>query len=107
MAKYIMIYKNDSATDMSAVPKEQFVKMMEMFGEWLGRMGSAVIDKGDAFKTGGKSITPNGVVDADNLLSGYSIIDAKNFDEALSLAQGNPMVAAGAGTVELYEAFGG
>lgn len=107
MAKYIMVYKNDTATDLSTMPKEQVTRMMEMFGEWLGRMGSAVVDKGDAFKFGGKSITPNGVKDADNLLSGYSIIEAKDFDEALGLAQNNPMIMGGMGSIEVYEAFGG
>jgi hypothetical protein len=105
MSKYIMVYKGNSASTMSAIPKEQVVKMMEAFGEWLGSMGGAVVDKGVAFKSNGKSITPSGVVDADNLLTGYSVVEAKDFDEALSLAQNNPMVLGGGGSVEVYEAF--
>jgi hypothetical protein len=106
MSKYIMVYKNNTPSTMSALPEEQVVKMMEAWGEWLGTMGSALVDRGDAFKSTGKSITADGVVDADNLLSGYSIIEAKDFDEALGLAQNNPMVAGRAGSVEVYEAFG-
>lgn len=106
MAKYIMVYKGNTPNSMDSMPKEQVTKMMEAFGEWLGSMGSAVVDKGDAFKGGGKSITKNGVVAADDLLTGYSIIEAKDFDEALGLAQNNPMVLGGGGTVEVYEAFG-
>ena len=106
MAKYIMVYKGNTANSMSSLPKEQVTKMMEAFGEWLGSMGPAVVDKGDAFKSGGKSITPDGVVAADDLLTGYSIVEAKDFDEALGLAKNNPMVAGRAGTVEVYEAFG-
>ena len=106
MAKYIMVYRNNTPNNMSSLPKEQVTKMMEAWGEWLGSMGSAVVDRGNAFKSTGKSITPDGVKDADNLLSGYSVIEAKDFDEALSLAQNNPMVAGRGGTIELYEAFG-
>jgi hypothetical protein len=106
MAKYIMVYKNNSPSNMSTLPKEEVTKMMDVWGEWLGSMGSALVEKGNAFKSTGKSITPDGVKDADNLLTGYSVIEAKNFDEALELAQNNPMVVARGGSIELYEAFG-
>ncbi len=106
MSKYIMVYKNSTPSTMSDLPKEQVTKMMEAWGEWLGSMGSAVVDRGNAFQSTGKSITADGVKKADNLLTGYSVIEAKNFDEALNLAQNNPLVMARGGTVELYEAFG-
>jgi hypothetical protein len=106
MAKYIMVYKNKVANNMSTLPKEEVMKMMEVWGEWLGSMGSALVERGNAFQSTGKSITADGVVDADNLLTGYSVVEAKDFDEALSLAQNNPMVMGRAGTIEVYEAFG-
>jgi hypothetical protein len=105
MAKYILIYKNNSPSNMSALPKEQVIKMMEAWGEWLGSMGSSLVDKGEAFQSTGKSITADGVVEADNLLTGYSVVEAKDFDEALGLAQNNPAVLGRGGTVEVYEAF--
>jgi hypothetical protein len=106
MGKYIMVYKSNSANNMSSLPKEEVTKMMEIWGEWLGSMGSALVERGNAFKSGGKSITSEGVVDSDNLLTGYSVVEAKDFDEALSLAENNPMVLAKGGTIEVYEAFG-
>lgn len=106
MAKYILIYKNNTASKMSAMPKDEVIKMMEAWGEWLGSMGPALVDRGNAFQSTGKSITADGVVDADNLLTGYSVVEAKDFDEALGLAQNNPAVLGHGGTVEVYEAFG-
>jgi len=38
-------------------------------------------------------------------LTGYSVVEAKDFDEALGLAQNNPAVLGRGGTVEVYEAF--
>lgn len=105
MPKYIMVYKNNTPNNMSDLPKEQVTKMMEAWGEWLGSMGSAIVDRGNAFKSTGKSITHDGVKNADNLLSGYSVISAKDFDEALDLAKNNPMVIGNGGTIEVYEAF--
>lgn len=106
MSKYIMVYKSDTPSRMSTIPKEEVAKLMEAWGEWLGSMGSAVVDKGEAFKANGKSITADGVVEADNRLTGYSVVEAKDFDEALSLAKNNPMVMGRSGTIEIYEAFG-
>lgn len=106
MPKYILVYKSNEPNYMSKQSKEQVIKMMEAWGEWLGSMGSAVVDKGEAFKAGGKKLTAQGVEEADPYLNGYSIIEAKDYDEALQLVKDNPMLAAGGGSVEVYEAFG-
>ncbi len=104
MNRYILVYKEKQVTDMSTMPEEEIAKVMEAWGEWLGSMGNAVIDRGDAFKEG-KVIDGDTVTDADGLTSGYTIIEAANFDEALAFAKNNPSVKEGS-TVEVYEAFG-
>lgn len=78
---------------------------MQAWGEWVGSIGTAR-KAGGPFKFGGKSATKDGPKDADNLLTGYAIIEARDFDEALSIAQKAPNVQAGTGTIEVYEAFG-
>jgi hypothetical protein len=103
MAKYIMVYKSGAVVDWDGMPKEQLTLMMEAFGEWIGSMGSAVIDRGDPVRAG-KTVGGDGVSTADALVSGYSIVEAKDFDEALSLAKSSPIIANG-GRVEVYEAF--
>jgi hypothetical protein len=103
MPKYIFVYK--SQTDWSTLPKEQIEKVMHAWGEWVGSMGSAVVDEGQPFKPKGKQVSSKGIGDADDLLSGYTIMEARDFDEALHMAQSAPTVARG-GTVEVYEAFG-
>ena len=103
MSKYILVYKTKS--DWANLSKEQIVKMMEAWGEWLGSMGSAVVDKGDAFKAGGKEVSAQGISDTDNHTTGYTLIEARDFDQALGLAKGSPSIAGG-GSVEVYEAFG-
>ena len=95
----------NEANDWSAAPEAEVKKIMQAWGEWLGQLGSAH-KSGDAFKFGGKSATKDGVKTADNLLTGYAVIEAKNFDEALAVAQKAPNVQSGRGTVEVYEAFG-
>lgn len=102
MAKYILVYKSNQAFDWSKLPKEEVTKVVNAWGAWLGLMGSAV-KAGDAFKFGGKSVSENGEKEADNLLTGFVIIEAKDFDEALSFAHKAPTVVSGEGSIEVYE----
>jgi hypothetical protein len=105
MTKYILVYKSNEANDWSTLPEPEIKQIVQAWGEWVGSIGDARKD-GDAFKFGGKSATKDGTKDADNLLTGYAIIEAKDFDEALGIAQKAPNVQAGTGTIEVYEAFG-
>ena len=104
MNRYILVYKEKQAYDMSDMPEEEIAKVMEAWGEWLGSMGDSVIDKGDAFKEG-KVLEDGKVTAADGLTSGYTIIEAESFDEALAHAKNNPSAKEGS-IVEVYEAFG-
>ncbi|HSW77287.1 MAG TPA: hypothetical protein VLG36_00635 [Candidatus Chromulinivoraceae bacterium] len=106
MTKYIFIYKVNEAYDLSTLPEPEVKKMLELWDAFFESLGSAVVDKGQQFKFGGKSVSQSGVKDADNLLVGFSIIEAKDFDGALEKAKNVPSVLGGQGTVEIYEAFG-
>lgn len=105
MPKFILIYKSPEGFDMTQLPKDQIAKVMQTWGEWLGSVGPYVIDRGDMFKPGGKSVNPQGVEPSDSNLSGYTIIDVRDYDAALNVAMGCPIIKSG-GKVEVYEAFG-
>ena len=104
MPKYILVYKSNEPKDWSAQAEPEVKKVMEAWGTWLGSMNPPR-KAGDAFKFGGKSVSKNGTKDADNLLTGFSVIEAKDFDEALEIAQKAPTVQWGTGSIEVYEAF--
>ncbi len=105
MAKYILVYKMNTADDWASRPEPEVKQIMQAWGEWVGSMGTAR-KGGGAFKFGGKSVSKNGPKDADNLMTGYAVIEAKDFDAALGVAAKAPNVQSGAGTIEVYEAFG-
>lgn len=105
MAKYILVYRSNEANDWSKLPDNEVQKIVQAWGEWVGSMGGARKD-GDAFVFGGKSATKDGTKDADNLLTGYAAIEAKDFDAALAIALNAPPVKAGTGTIDVYQAFG-
>ena len=102
MAKYLFVYHGGGRP----ASKEDQEKAMAAWGAWFGSMGKAVINGGNPV---GKSWTVkgNGSVTKDggaNPVSGYSLIEAKDYDGAAALAKGCPMLAAG-GSIEIAEAM--
>lgn len=102
MAKYLFVYHGGNAPDT----EEEVQEVLDAWGNWLGGMGSAVIDGGNPV---GKSTTvhPDGSVTADggaNPTSGYSLIEASNLNDAIEKARSCPIRSSG-GSIELAEAF--
>jgi hypothetical protein len=102
MPKYLFVYHGGSRPPT----KEAQEKAMADWGQWFGSMGKAVLNGGNPV---GKSWTvkSDGTVAKDggsNPASGYSLIEAKDYDEAASRAKACPLLAAG-GSVEVAEAM--
>jgi hypothetical protein len=102
MAKFLFVYHGGG----HPTSKEEQAKVMAAWGQWFGSMGKAVINGGNPV---GKSWTvkSNGSVVKDggaNPASGFSLIEAKDQDDAVAKAKGCPILAAG-GSVEVAEAM--
>jgi hypothetical protein len=102
MAKFLFVYHGGGRP----ATKEAQEKAMADWGQWFGAMGKAVIDGGNPV---GKSWTvkSNGSIAKDggsNPASGYTLIEAKDYEEAAAHAKGCPILHMG-GSVEVAEAF--
>ena len=102
MAKYLFIYHGGENPES----EQEVAELLDAWGTWLGSMGAAVIDGGNPV---GKSTTvnPDGTTTDNggaNPVSGYSLIEASDLDDAVTEAKGCPILQAN-GSVELAEAF--
>jgi len=102
MAKYLFVYHGGK---MPADPADR-KKGMDAWGKWFGSLGAAVIDGGNPV---GKSSTvrSDGSVASDggaNPVSGYSLIEAPNVEDAIKKAKGCPLLGNG-GSVEIAQAM--
>lgn len=100
MAKYLFVYHGGEHPET----EEEVAAVLDAWGQWLGGLGSAVLDGGNPV---GKSTTvhPGGKVSADggaNPVSGYGMFEASDNDDAVAKAKGCPILDAG-GSVELAE----
>lgn len=102
MAKYLFVYHGGTAPKT----EEEAAQVMDAWGNWLGSMGAAVIDGGNPAGLS-KTVHPDGSVTNDggaNPVSGYSLIEATDDDDAIAKAKGCPHLEGG-GTIEVAEAM--
>jgi hypothetical protein len=100
VANYVLVFKGGSVPESEAEQQ----KVMADWGAWYGSMGAAVVDGGTPFGPS-KSIAGDGTVSdgAASALTGYTIITAGSLDAAADLSKGCPILAGGAGSIEIYE----
>jgi hypothetical protein len=102
MAKFLFVYHGGE----NPKSDEEAAEVMDAWGNWLGSMGSAVVDGGNPV---GQSSTvhPDGSVTNDggaNPASGYSLVEASSLEDALAKAKGCPILQA-KGSIEVAETF--
>jgi hypothetical protein len=100
MANFLFVYHGAGAP----TTKEAQEKAMADWGAWFGAMGKAVINGGNPV---GKSWTVKSKTSVAkdggaNPVSGYSVVAAKDYDEAAAFAKGCPVLSSG-GSVEIAE----
>lgn len=101
MAKYLFVYHGGESPQSD----EELKEVMDDWGNWMGSLGSAVIDGGNPVGTS-TTVHPDGSVTADggaNPVSGYGLFEADDDEDAIAKAKGCPILKAG-GSVELAEA---
>lgn len=79
-------------------------EIMKAWEAWFESIAAKQTEQGGF--AGGREISKSGVRDLPwdlEALTGYNIIEAENFDEAMKIAQGNPLVT----SLRVYELRGG
>ncbi len=103
MANFVLLYTGGG---MAETPAEQEA-VMQAWGAWFGKIGSALVDGGNPFTPAAKTISKGGKVSdgpVGTLATGYSIVKADSLDAATELAKDCPVLISG-GQITVYEAF--
>lgn len=103
MKKFVFIYFGSDVTRNAS--QEDRKASMDKWMAWFGTFQDKMVDGGNPFPPGGKSVSAKGVKDVDTKpATGYTIINAKNIDEATEIAKGCPLTE-GDGAIQVYEAM--
>ncbi len=110
MAKFMFIYRDPAEAQPQPSP-EEMQAFLAMWGEWFQRMGSKIVDGGDALLPTGRVLQPTGdvtngpYVEAKEIIGGYSVVQADHFEEAVSIARECPIAKIGV-AIEIREFAG-
>ncbi len=99
----MMVYKGE-ATDMADMTEEQQGEVMAKWGEWMQKVGPALVDLGTPFGQG-QSFVDDGTMGSATPLTGYSIVEAADADAAGAMTAGHPYLSEGKGdySIDVYE----
>ncbi len=102
MAKYLYVYHGGKHPET----EEEVAAVMDAWGQWFGSMGSAVVDGGNPVGMSSTVQSDGSVADngGANPVSGYSLVESSDLDDALTKAKACPILSAG-GSIEVAEAI--
>jgi hypothetical protein len=107
MAKFMFVYR-ENGEPQPEMPPEQMQKVFQVWMDWIqgGMEAGWIIDGGDALTPESRVVHPDLTVtdgpfaESKEVVGGFSIIEAKDFDQACEYAKTSPMAASG-GCVEV------
>lgn len=112
MSKYLFIYRTPKSETPQPEPSpEEMQQMLSQWTAWKEKFAKQVVDMGDGLLPGGKilsdgKVTDGPFVEIKEVLGGYSVVEAADYDEALSVAKECPMVYAPGYSIEIRELAG-
>jgi hypothetical protein len=103
MKKFILLY-NGPATPPEDMSPEERNDSMAKWSEWMKKIGKGLVDMGQPMANG-EAISDDGTEVEASLLNGYSIIQAKDMEEAKEMVEGHPFLSDETGDfcVEIHE----
>jgi hypothetical protein len=110
--KFLLIYRTPAGSEQSGPPSPaELEAMMATWNGWKAKFKQQVVDLGDGLKPGGRQlkggvVTDGAFIESKEVVGGYSIIAAANYDEALTVARGCPIASMPGGSIEIRELAG-
>ena len=110
MSKFLFIYRDPVQKSAPELSADEMQAHMQRWWDWLGSGQEAgwVVEMGDPLHPTGRtvqadqSITDGPYAESKEMVGGYSIIQADDYDQACELAKGCPIYETG-GCVEVRE----
>jgi hypothetical protein len=103
MSRYLYLYRGPATPPEEFTP-EQSAELTAAWGEWMGRVGPALVDGGAPFGAR-TAVSDDGTSPTPSDQNGYTIVEVDSLDAARSLVDGHPFLSEGKGrfTVEIFE----
>ena len=107
MKEYLLVFRATEGANRRST--EEGAANMELWKNWIGSIAqSGKFIGGQPLQAGGRLMTSGGVTDAPfaegkEVLNGYVMVNAADYDEAVVLSKGCPIFADKGGSLEVRE----
>jgi hypothetical protein len=108
--KYLLLYRNPVATESQPPSPAEMAAVLVQWQAWqkafpgIVDMGDALLPTGRGLKTG--VVTDGPTVESKEIISGYSIVAARDYDAAVEMARACPILRAPGARIEVRELAG-
>lgn len=108
--KFLFIYRNPLETEQSPPSPEQMQQVLAAWHAWKEAFPS-IVDMGDGLLPTGRAIkagvvTDGPTIESKELVTGYSIVAAADYDAAVVIAQACPILMVPTASIEVRELAG-
>ncbi len=109
--KYMVLFRNQPMGAQASPSPEQMQQMFAAYNAWKDTFKDAIADMGDKLKSDGRVVTATGVTDGPfvetkEVVGGYMIVSADNYDGAVEVVRACPAVHAPGVSLEIREMSG-
>ena len=108
--KYLLVYRTPAAPSQNPPSPAEMQAMLAQWQKWKTAFPS-IIDMGDGLLPSGRAIkggvvTDGPTVESKEIVSGYSIVGASDYDAAVLVAKACPILFAPGASIEVRELSG-
>jgi hypothetical protein len=107
MPKYLFLQRGVPGQSQPPSPA-QMQDMFASFNAWKEKFKDRILDMGGPLAAGGKVVTASGATDgpfveSKEIVGGYMLVSADNFEQALEVARESPPMMSPGSSVEVRE----
>ena len=108
--KFLLVYRSPMAMEQTAPSPAEMQEILAAWGKWKAEFPQ-ILDMGDGLLPTGKRVKAGAVTDGPSveskeIVSGYSIVGAANYDDAVKVAQACPILFSPGSSIEVRELAG-
>jgi hypothetical protein len=108
--KYLLLYRTSAAAEAAPPSPAEMSAMLAQWQAWQ-KAFPAIVDMGDGLLPTGRGVksgvvTDGPTVESKEIVSGYSLVSAKDYDAAVEIARACPILRAPGARIEVRELAG-
>lgn len=109
--KYLVLFRSQPAEAHGRPSPEEMQQLLAAYRAWMEGFKGDIQDMGDKLRSDGRVVTASGVsdgpfVEAKEVVGGYMIVSADDYDRAVEVVRACPAVHAPGAVLEIRELAG-